>query len=53
MKRFEFIGEDAVDVPALRLVDVQPGQVIEVNDADAVGLDGQSQWKPVRAKKES
>lgn len=53
MKRFEFTGEDPVDVPSLALADVQPGQVIEVTDEQAAGLDGQSKWKPVRAKKES
>lgn len=53
MKRYEFTGPDPVDVPGLALVDVQPGQVVEVTDEQAVGLDGQPQWKPVRAKKES
>lgn len=34
MKRFKFVGETAVDVPAIGVVDVQPGQRVEVEDSD-------------------
>lgn len=55
MPKFKFVGEEPVDVPALRLVGVEPGQVVDVDDKDlAAGLSGQAQWEPVRAaKKES
>ena len=53
--KFKFTGPEPVDVPRLGLVDVQPGDVVEVADKDlAEGLKGQSNWEPVRAtKKES
>ena len=56
MEKFKFVGPEPVDVPALRLVDVQPGDVVEVADKSvAEGLRGQSVWEPVKsaAKKES
>lgn len=56
MEKFKFVGLEPVDVPALRLLDVQPGDVVDVADkAVAEGLKGQSNWKPVKppAKKES
>lgn len=40
----------AVDVPALGLVDVKPGDEVEVSDEAAVGFDGQSGWEPVSEK---
>lgn len=55
MPKFKYVGESPVDVPALRLVDVEPGQVVDVDDKDlAAGLAGQSTWEPVRtvAKKD-
>jgi hypothetical protein len=53
MPKFKFVGELPVDVPALRLVDVQPGDVVDVDDKDlAAGLAGQASWEPVRAKKQ-
>jgi hypothetical protein len=52
MPKFKFVGEEPVDVPALALVDVQPGDVVDVSDKDvAAGLAGQAQWEPVRATK--
>lgn len=55
MRKFKFVGDEPVDVPALGLLGVEPGRVVEVNNKDlADGLEGQSQWEPVRAaKKES
>jgi hypothetical protein len=56
MRRFKFTGDEPVDVPRLGLVDVQPGDVVEVADKDAAdGLEGQDIWEPVKAstKKES
>lgn len=55
MPKFKFVGEEPVDVPALALLDVQPGDVVDVDDKNvAAGLSGQAQWEPVRAaKKES
>lgn len=53
MRRFRFTGPEPVDVPRLRLVGIEAGQVVEVDDKEADGFKGQSQWEPVRAKKES
>lgn len=55
MPKFKFVGAEPVDVPALGLVDVEPGQVVDVDDKNlAAGLTGQASWEPVRAtKKES
>jgi hypothetical protein len=55
MCKFKYVGEEPVDVPALGLLGVESGQVVEVDNKDiAAGLDGQAQWEPVRAtKKES
>jgi hypothetical protein len=53
MRKFKYVGDEPVDVPALRLLGVEPGQVVEVEDKDiSAGLDGQAQWEPVRAKKQ-
>jgi hypothetical protein len=48
-RKFKFVGDEPVDVPALRLVDVQPGDVIDGDD----GLLGQAQWELVKPAKKS
>lgn len=51
MQKFKYIGDDPVDVPALGLVDVEPGQTVEVQDSSvADGMDGSSIWEPVTKK---
>jgi hypothetical protein len=48
LKRYKFVGEEPVDVPSLHLVDVQPGDVVEVeNPALSEGLDGQANWEHI------
>lgn len=50
MFKFKFVGDEPVDVPALRLLDVAPGQVVEVeSESVAAGLDGQALWEPVKS----
>lgn len=50
MSKFKFTGDEPVDVPSFGLVDVAPGDVVEV-DGDLVG----DVWEPVKSapKKES
>ena len=48
MKKFKFQGDGPTDVPALGLVDVSPGQVVEVEDpAVSEGLDGSEAWEHI------
>ena len=54
MRKFKFTGDGPVDVPVLGLVDVQPGQVVEVEDpAVADGIDSSSVWEHVPDPKRS
>lgn len=53
MRKFKYVGEDDRDVPALGLT-VKKGDVVDVENPDiSAGLDGQADWEPIRAKKES
>ena len=48
MKRFKYVGDDPVDVPALGLVEVTTGTHVEVADqALAEGLEGQANWEHI------
>lgn len=48
MKRYKFVGDEPVDVPALALVGVEPGREVEVEDpALSDGLDGQANWEHI------
>lgn len=48
MRRYKFVGDGPKDVPALNLLEVNRGQVVEVEDpAVADGLDGQADWEHI------
>lgn len=48
MKKFKFQGDGPTDVPALGLVDVSPGQVVEVEDPTvSEGLEGSEVWEHI------
>jgi hypothetical protein len=47
-RKFKFVGDEPVDVPALRLVGVEPGQVVEADGDVADGLAGQAIWESVK-----
>lgn len=53
-RKFKFVGDEPVDVPALNLLGVEPGDVVEADGDVAAGLDGQAIWEPVKqpAKKD-
>ena len=46
MKKFKRTG-DPVDVPALGLVGVETGAVVEVSPEQAAGLEGQDGWEHI------
>lgn len=54
MQKFKLVGPDAVDVPALALVDVTPGTHVEVDDPDvAAGMKGSPLWEHIPDKQRS
>lgn len=54
MKHYKFVGDGPVDVDALGLVGVEPGQTVDVEDPEvAKGLDGQESWEHIPDKKRS
>lgn len=46
MKKFKRTG-GPVDVPALGLVDVEPGSTVEADPEAAAGLEGQDGWEHI------
>lgn len=47
-RKFKYVGDQPVDVPALGLVDVAKGTQVEVSDPDvSAGLDGQDIWEHI------
>lgn len=54
MKKFKNTSDGLVDVPALGLVDVEPGQTVEVADpAVSDGMDGSDIWEHIPDPKRS
>lgn len=48
MPSFKYVGHaDPADVPALGLLGVTRGQVVEVDEKRAKGLQGSANWEPV------
>ena len=52
MKKFKRTG-DPVDVPALGLVGVETGAVVEASPEQAAGLEGQDGWEHIPDPKRS
>ena len=47
MRKFKFLSDQPVDVPALGR-SVEPGNTVEVEDTEvSAGLDGQDQWEHI------
>lgn len=54
MRKFKNAAAGPVDVPALGLANVEPGQVVEVDDTDiADGLEGSELWDHIVDPKRS
>lgn len=54
MKRYKFVGENGpVDVPALGLVDVEPGRMVEVETDLTDSFDESPVWEHVPDPKRS
>lgn len=54
MKRYKFVADNGpVDVPALGLVDVEPGQVVEVEADLTESFDGSDSWEHIPDPKRS
>jgi hypothetical protein len=51
---FKYVGHaDPADVPALGLLGVTRGQVVEVDEKRAKGLEGSANWEPVKSAKKA
>ena len=46
---FKYVGDDEREIPVARLI-VKPGEVFEVEDDIAKGLEGQDMFEKVKAK---
>lgn len=54
MRKFKYAGDGPVDVPALGLVDVEPGDTVGVEDPNvADGLEGSEVWDHIVDPKRS
>lgn len=54
MKRYKFVGENGpVDVPALGLIDVEVGRVVEVDSDLTDSFDGSEVWEHIPDPKRS